>query len=336
MDTRTNTGHRAGVAGFSLLYGLRSAPQFLIMETTVSESGPGRREFIIGAAVVGLGTIARPDLAPAQSSSYRLVLKDDAGREYLDDRFRYDSDANKFWIEDAEVQFGSANVASTAPDFEFSANNHKTTTRSILCHEIGDSVDIGGGRIGPDGGAAESDFATTGSKSRIVRFWGRSWVATPRQDTGEPVGWDGGVNGEDFSVCGETTIEADGEQTPTSRPGQVVLRSTRENEHHPRDALVVTKNQQLCAADDGSSAAPSWSFADRKTGHSRTALADGRVFLDVSVAGNRSADFRTPTGAQTGMALAFFDEDGSVRFEAVEIGERDSAGNGYRMLRIKN
>ena len=301
----------------------------------MAESEPGRREILVGAAFIGVGVLARPTLAAA-ADGYEIVLKDGAGAEYRDDRFRFDPPTNTFWLEGVQVRFGSRDRNPIAPDFEFGIGNGKLTTRSILCHEIGDSVDIGGGRAGPDNAAPNAEPETTGARSRLVRFWGRSWVATSRTGSTEPVGWDGDEDGEDFAICGEMTIEADGDQTPTSRPGRVVLRSTRPNEHNPREGLVVTKRQQLCAANDGSPAAPAWTFVDKQTGFSRAQLRDGRVFVDVSISGKRIFDFRAPMGDQSSIALAYFGNDGDLRFEAIEVGGPDSGGPGYRILRVPN
>ena len=302
----------------------------------MTESDTKRREFLVGAALVGIGAFARPALPAGEQNSYQLVLRDSAGREHVDDRFRYDVPTNTFWIEDAQVRFGSRDSGSVAPDFEFDIGARKLATRSILCHEVGDSVDIGGGRTGPNDAAPYTEPQTTEPNARLVRFWGRSWVDAFRPGSDERIGWDGGIDGENFAICGEMTVQADGEQTPISRPGRVVLRSTRPNEHSPRDGLIVSRQQQLCAADDGSPQAPSWTFRDQETGHSRTELGDGRVFLNASISGQRVADFRAPIGTDTSVALAYIGDSGEVRFEAVEIGEPDSGGPGHRMLRIAN
>lgn len=301
----------------------------------MSELETGRRGFLVGAALIGVGAFARPSFAAAPDS-YDIVLRDAAGNDYLDDRFGYEPRTNTVWISGAHVRFGSRESTPIAPDFEYDPDSRKITAPSILCHEIGDSVDIGGGRAGPNNAAPYTPPETTEPRARLVRFWGRSWVADPRPDNGEAIGWDGDSDGEDFAVCGEMTIEADGDQTATSRPGRVVLRSTRAGEYQPRNGLIVTNRQQLAAAVDGTSRAPAWTFSDLQSGFSRHQVGDGRSFINASIDGARVADFRLPTASSTGMAVAFVDEEGEDRFEAVEIGAPNSGGDGYRILRVRN
>jgi hypothetical protein len=293
----------------------------------------------MGATAIGVAAVAMPSVgASAQArGNYRLVLKDDAGNEYLDDRFRYETNTSTFWVEDADVRFGSSAADSATPDFSYSAGSRKITSRSILCHEIGDSVDIGGGRAGPDDSDPYGAPVTTEPGARLVRFWGRSWVSELKPGTHEAIGWDGGADGEQFALCGETAIHADGDQTPTSRPGRVHLRSTRPGEHSPRDGLIVTRLQQVCAAEDGDADTPSWTFwNDRATGLSRLRNEDGRTFLNASVGGKKVAGFSNPSGRMTGLALAYVDATGSINFETVEVGPPDSGGAGFRMLRVPN
>ncbi len=299
------------------------------------QSETGRREFLVGAAFVGVGVASGQAFATA-ADSYEVVLRAN-GNDHLDPRFRFEPATNTFWFEDAHVRFGSRRSTNASPDFEYDPDARKIMAPSILCHEIGDSVDIGGGRTGPDNADPyRANPETTEPTARLVRFWGRSWVSDTLPDSNEPIGWDAETDGESFSVCGEMTVEASGDQTPTSRPGRLVLRSTRPGEHLARDGLIVTRTQQLAAAEDGSSEAPAWTFLDQTTGFSRREVGDGRVFLDASVGGERVADFRAPRGTATGMALTYFDESGEMRFEAVEVGPPDSGGAGYRMLRIGN
>lgn len=299
----------------------------------MSEPESGRREFLFGAALVGVGVVAYP--AMATTDSYEVVLRSGDG-DIADPRFRYVRSTNTFWIEDAHVRFGSRQSNNASPDFEYDPDARKLMAPSILCHEIGDSVDIGGGRTGPDNADPYANPQTTEPTARLVRFWGRSWVADPRPGTNEAIGWDGDDDGENFSVCGEFTVEAAGEQTPTSRPGRLALRTTRHGSFLPENAMVVTPRQQLVAAKDGDPEAPAWTFSDEKSGFSRSEVRDGRVFVSVSIGGGRVADFRAPQDRNTGLALTYFDQNGTLRLEAVEVGEEHSGGQGYRMLRVRN
>lgn len=300
----------------------------------MSETGTGRREFLVGATLIGVAAFARPSFAT--TDSYEVVLRDAAGNDYTDERFGYEPRTNTVWFSGVHVRFGSRDAVPSSPDFEYDPDSRKITAPSILCHEVGDSVDIGGGRAGPDNAAPHTRPETTAARARLVRFWGRSWVSDPRPDNGDPIGWDGDTDGEAFAICGEMAIQADGDQTPTSRPGQVVLRSTRTGEFQPRDGMIVSQQQQLVAAEDGTAATPSWTFRDRGTGFSRSEVEDGRTFLNASIESQRVADFRRPNGASTGMAVAFIDGGGETRFEAIEVGPPNSGGEGYRMLRVRN
>lgn len=300
-----------------------------------------RRGFLKRAGALGAAALVAPASATAvfaqETLSYRLVLRDESGRTIAEDRFRYDEADNTVWLTGADIRFGDETPKGAAPDFLYDAANRKLTVRSLLCHEIGDSVDIGGGRAGPDNAARDTDPETTESYARLVRFWGRSWVSDPKPGTDEPIGWDGGSDGEGFALCAEMTISAYGPQSATSRPGRLHLRTTPPGEHAPRDGLVVTSRQQLCAGADGEFSRPAWTFlSDRGTGLSRLKIDDSRVFMNVSVEGQRVADFRAVAGAASGLALAFMNGEGEMRFEAVEVGEPDSAGPGFRMLRVRN
>jgi hypothetical protein len=143
---------------------------------------------------------------------YKLVLKDENGVELLDDRFYYENGV--MFFKGVDVRYGGGGHVTSA-DMEFDAANNKLWVKEgVQCHSVHDSIDIGFGRAGNDG--VGTDLIATKSGMRLGWLWGRSWV--PGGPT-ELSGWNGGSGYNQFSYCAAFDIQADGEQTATSRPG---------------------------------------------------------------------------------------------------------------------